>query len=65
MFIGAPKTVDVGLKIRIHEASTGALIAGAAQAGSAAARPGQSNMDSLAQEAVGNAAVLGVRSLAE
>ena len=58
-----PRSVSVGLTIRVGDASTGDLISGAAQIGEARARAGQSDPDSLAQEAVGNAAVLGVRQI--
>jgi len=58
-----PHTVKVGLTIRISEASSGDLINGAAQIGEARARPGLSDMASLAQEATNNAAIAGVRQI--
>ena len=58
-----PRTVSVGLTVRVSEASSGDLLSGAAQIGEARARAGQSDPDSLAQEAVGNAAVLAVRQI--
>src|SRR5882724_1731097 len=59
----SPKAVNVGLRIRIHDASSGELITGAAQVGTAIGRPGQSDTDSLVQEATSNAALLGARSI--
>jgi hypothetical protein len=58
-----PKTVRVGLKVRVQEATTGDLLNGAAQIGEARARPGVSDNEALAMEAVSNAAVLSVRQI--
>lgn len=60
---GGPRTVQAGLLVRLSEASSGDLLSGAAQIGEATARPGQSDRDSLAQEATSNAAILDVRQL--
>ena len=45
----------------MSEAATGDLLSGAAQVGTAVARPGQSDRDLLVQEAITNAAVQSVR----
>ncbi len=58
-----PRTVQVGLSIRISEANTGDLLSGAAQIGEARSRAGQSDTGSLTQEATGNAATQGVRQI--
>src|SRR5436190_2052890 len=55
--------VQVGLSIRITDAQSGDLISGAAQIGDARSRPGITDRESLAQEAAGNAATLGVRQI--
>ena len=58
-----PKTIRVGLKVRVQEASSGDLINGAAQIGEARAKPGVSDTESLAQEAVRDAGFLAVRQI--
>lgn len=58
-----PKTVHVGLKVRVQEATTGDLLNGAAQIGESKARPGVSDNEAMAMEAVSNAAVLSVRQI--
>jgi len=60
---GQEKTVNVGLAIRVTEASSGELINGAAQIGSSQAKPGLSDTVSLANEAISKSAVLGVRQI--
>ena len=47
-----PRTVSVGLTVRISEVSSGELIAGAAQVGIAKAGPGVSDVHTLVTEAV-------------
>ena len=58
-----PRTYNTGLTVRVSEAATGDLLSGAAQVGSAVARPGQTDRDSLVQEATTNAAVQSVREI--
>ena len=48
-----PRTVSVGLTVRVTEVSSGELIAGAAQVGVAKAGPGVSDVHTLVTEAVG------------
>lgn len=60
---GPVHQVNAGLKIRIRDVSSGELLNGAAEVGQADAKPGQSDIDSLAQEAVSKAAVAGVRDI--
>jgi curli biogenesis system outer membrane secretion channel CsgG len=55
--------VNVGLKVRIRDVSSGELLNGAAEIGQAYAKPGQTDLESLAQEAVSKAAVSSVRSI--
>lgn len=55
--------VNVGLYIRVADASSGELINGAAKVGAAIARPGVSDVDALAREAVSKAALEGVREI--
>lgn len=59
---GGAKTVRVGLKVRVLEASSGDLLNGAAQVGTAVARPGQDEY-SLIEEATRNAAVLAAKEV--
>ncbi|NUQ69795.1 MAG: hypothetical protein HUU17_03150 [Chthonomonadales bacterium] len=59
----SPKTVVAGLKVRMRAPGSPELVNGAAQVGEAKARPGQSDDESLAQEAVDNAAVLSVKQM--
>src|SRR5688500_14505211 len=58
-----PRTYNVGLTVKVSEAATGDLLSGAAQIGTAVARPGQTDRDSLIQEAATNAAVQSVRQI--
>jgi len=59
---GGAKTVRVGLKVRVTEANSGDLLNGAAQIGTAVARPGQDEY-SLIEEAARNAAVLAAKEV--
>ncbi len=58
-----PKQVVAGLKVMMRQPGSPELINGAAQIGEARARPGLSDDESLAQEAVDNAAVLCVKQM--
>ncbi len=60
---GADKNVSVGVKVRITDASSGELLNGAAKVGTAFAKPGLSDTDLLAQEAVSKSVVAGVKSI--
>jgi len=60
---GPVRQVNAGLKVRIRDVSSGELLNGAAQVGEAFAKPGQTDFDSLAQEAIGKAAVQSVRDI--
>jgi len=60
---GADKTVSAGVKIRITDASSGELLNGAAKVGVAYAKPGLSDTDLLAQEAISKSVVAGVKSI--
>jgi len=58
-----PKTVVAGLRVMMRAPGSPELINGAAQVGEARSRPGLSDDESLAQEAVDNAAVLCVKQM--
>jgi len=58
-----PRTVSVALTVGVRDAASGDFVNGAAVIGSARSRPGQEDVDSLAQEAIGNAAVLAVKQI--
>jgi len=58
-----PKQVVAGLKVMMRQPGSPELINGAAQIGEASARPGLSDDESLAQEAVDKAAVLCVKQM--
>jgi hypothetical protein len=60
---GADKTVSAGLLVRVLDTSSGELLNGAAQIGVSMAKPGLSDTETLAQEAVGKAAVQSVRMI--
>jgi len=60
---GTPKTINVGLTVRVGDAATGDLLSGAAQIGSSTARPGITDNEALIQDATNNAAVLAVRQI--
>jgi hypothetical protein len=60
---GQEKSVDVGMRVRVVDPTSGELINGAAQLASAVAKPGLTDNDALAQEAVGKAAVYAVRDI--
>jgi len=60
---GMDKTVSAGLKVRVLDTSSGELLNGAAQSGSSLAKPGLSDTDTLAQDAIGKAAVLAVKQI--
>gem|GEM_PF-2399597 len=53
----SPKTVEVGMKVLMHQTSSGDLINGSAQVGIATAKPGLTDTLAMANEAVTNAAV--------
>jgi len=58
-----PKAVVAGLKVMMRQPGSPELVNGAATVGEARGRPGQSDDETLAQEAVDNAAVLGVKQM--
>ncbi|NLH98196.1 MAG: hypothetical protein GX446_01745 [Chthonomonadales bacterium] len=58
-----PKRVLAGLKVMVRAPGSQELVNGAAQVGEVRGRPGQSDDESLAQEAVDNAAVLAVKQI--
>lgn len=58
-----PKTIAAGLRVMMRAPGSPELINGAAQVGEARSRPGLSDDESLAQEAVDNAAVLCVKQM--
>ncbi|MBM3496340.1 MAG: hypothetical protein FJX72_18760, partial [Armatimonadetes bacterium] len=58
-----PKQVMAGLRIMLRAPGSVELVNGAAQVGEARGRPGQSDDESLAQEAVDNAAVMAVKQV--
>jgi hypothetical protein len=60
---GADKTVSAVLRISILDTASGEAINGAAQRGVAVAKPGLSDDESLAQEAVSKSAVLSVKQI--
>jgi hypothetical protein len=58
-----PKRVLAGIKVMLRAPGSPELVNGAAQVGESRARPGLSDDESLAQEAVDNAAVLAVKRI--
>lgn len=58
-----PKQVVAGVKVMMRAPGSPELVNGAAQVGEARARPGQSDEETLAQEAVDNGAVLAVKQM--
>jgi hypothetical protein len=60
---GQEKSVDVAMRVRVIDPTSGELINGAAQLATAVAKPGLSDNEALAQEAVGKAAVYSVRDV--
>ncbi|MBI3720942.1 MAG: hypothetical protein HY248_00185, partial [Fimbriimonas ginsengisoli] len=60
---GVEKNVTVGLKVRVMDPSSGELINGAAELGGAVAKPGLSDDEALAQEAISKAAVNAIHNI--
>jgi hypothetical protein len=58
-----PKSVRVGVKVRIKEAASGDTLNGAAQIGDSRERPGVSDNDALVDEGLRNAATLCVKQI--
>lgn len=58
-----PKRIVAGLKVMLRAPGSPELVNGAAELGEARARPGLSDDESLAQEAVDNAAVVAVKKI--
>ncbi len=60
---GTDKSVSVGVKLRITDASSGELLNGAAEVGTAFAKPGLSDTDLLSQEAVSKSVVAAIKRI--
>lgn len=60
---GVVKTVRLGLRVRLHDASSGDLLNGAAVVGVATAKPGEDGTDALAQQAATMAALQAVKQI--